>query len=115
MAIMSKKTVEDVNVQGKKVLVRVDFNVPMDKDSGMITDDKRIRGALPTIQYLLDQQAKVILVSHLGRPKNGPEDKFSMKPVAERLTELLDQPVSLPKMLLARTQRPKLVTKDAEV
>ncbi|NLL65767.1 MAG: triose-phosphate isomerase [Clostridiaceae bacterium] len=113
---MSKKTVEDVNVQGKKVLVRVDFNVPMDKDSGMITDDKRIRGALPTIQYLLDQQAKVILVSHLGRPKNGPEDKFSMKPVAERLTELLDQPVILAQDVIGEDAKTKAAAlKDGEV
>ena len=82
MAMVQKKNVEDLNVAGKKVIVRVDFNVPLDKVTGEITDDKRIKGALPTIKYLVDNNAKVILVSHLGRPKNGPEAKFSMKPAA---------------------------------
>ncbi len=95
MAVMLKKTVEDVDLKGKKVLARVDFNVPFDKETGAISDDKRIRGAVPTVRYLSEQGAKVILVSHLGRPKNGPEAKFSMKPVAERLSELLDRPVTL--------------------
>jgi len=95
MAMMMKKTVEDISVKGKRVIVRVDFNVPLDKKTGAITDDKRIQGALPTIRYLIGQGARVILVSHLGRPKNGPEAKFSMKPVAERLAELLGQPVVL--------------------
>ena len=95
MAMMMKKTVEDIPVKGKRVIVRVDFNVPLDKKTGAITDDKRIQGALPTIRYLTGQGAKVILVSHLGRPKNGPEAKFSLKPVAERLAELLGQPVVL--------------------
>ena len=93
MAMMLKKTVEDIDVKGKRVIVRVDFNVPQDKKTGAITDDKRIQGALPTIQHLCDQGAKVILVSHLGRPKNGPEDKFSMKPVGVRLSELIGRPV----------------------
>ena len=95
MAMMLKKTIEDIDVKGKRIIVRVDFNVPLDKKTGEITDDKRIRGALPTIQYLVGQHAKVILVSHLGRPKNGPEEKFSMKPAAERLAALLGQPVML--------------------
>ncbi|MBR3277811.1 MAG: phosphoglycerate kinase, partial [Lachnospiraceae bacterium] len=83
MAMYDKKSVEDLNVAGKRVIVRVDFNVPLDKETGTkITDDKRIKGALPTIKYLVDNNAKVILVSHLGRPKNGPEAKFSMKPAA---------------------------------
>ena len=86
----NKKTVKDIDVQGKKVLLRCDFNVPQDKATGAITDDKRIRAALPTIQYLLDQGAAVIACSHLGKPKNGPEDKFSLAPVAQRLSELLD-------------------------
>jgi len=93
MAMMLKKTVEDIDVKGKRVIVRVDFNVPQDKKTGAITDDKRIQGALPTIQHLCDQGAKVILVSHLGRPKNGPEEKFSMKPVGTRLSELIGRPV----------------------
>ncbi len=88
---MAKKTVDDIQVQGKRVLVRCDFNVPM-KD-GKITNDKRIVAALPTIQKLVKDGGKVILCSHLGKPKNGPEEKFSLAPVAVRLSELLGQPV----------------------
>ena len=90
--MLNKKTIEDIDVSGKKVIVRVDFNVPLDENKN-ITDDKRIVGALPTINYLISKQAKIILVSHLGRPKNGPEDKFSMKPAAKRLGELIGQEV----------------------
>lgn len=92
MALYNKKTIEDICVSGKRVIVRVDFNVPLNADL-QITDDKRIVGALPTIKYLVDHNAKTILVSHLGRPKNGPEAKFSMKPTAARLSELLGKPV----------------------
>ncbi|MBR5501978.1 MAG: phosphoglycerate kinase, partial [Oscillospiraceae bacterium] len=81
MAKFNKKTVEDLAVAGKRVLVRCDFNVPM-KD-GVITDDNRIVGALPTIKYLMENGAKVILCSHFGKPKNGPEEKFSLAPVAK--------------------------------
>ena len=88
---MAKMTVEDIKVTGKKVLVRCDFNVPM-KD-GKITNDKRIVAALPTIKKLIADGGKVILCSHLGKPKNGPEAKFSLAPVAERLSEHLGQPV----------------------
>ncbi|HHX41324.1 MAG TPA: phosphoglycerate kinase [Armatimonadetes bacterium] len=88
---MNKKTVRDVDVAGKRVLVRVDFNVPQD-ESGQITDDTRIRAALPTIQYLVDHGARTILVSHLGRPK-GADDKLRLDPVAARLQELLGRPV----------------------
>ena len=91
----NKKTVKDVDVAGKKVLLRCDFNVPQDKATGAITDDKRIRAALPTIQYLLDQGAAVIACSHLGKPKDGPEEKFSLKPVAVRLSELLGKDVAM--------------------
>ncbi len=91
----NKKTVKDVDVAGKKVLLRCDFNVPQDKATGAITDDKRIRAALPTIQYLLDQGAAVIACSHLGKPKDGPEEKFSLKPVAVRLGELLGKEVAM--------------------
>ena len=88
---MAKMTVEDIKVSGKKVLVRCDFNVPM-KD-GKITNDKRIVAALPTIKKLIADGGKVILCSHLGKPKNGPEAKFSLAPVAERLSEHLGQTV----------------------
>ena len=86
----NKKTVKDVDVKGKKVLLRCDFNVPMAKDgSGVITDDKRIRAALPTIQYLLEQGAAVIACSHMGKPKGEVKPELSLKPVAQRLGELL--------------------------
>ena len=88
-----KKTVKDIDVAGKKVLLRCDFNVPQDKTTGAITDDKRIVAALPTIKYLLEQNAAVIACSHLGKPKEGPDPKFSLAPVAKRLSELLGKPV----------------------
>ena len=87
-----KKTIEDIDVQGKKVLVRVDFNVPLN-ENGEITDETRIRAALPTIQYLLDHGAKVILMSHLGRPKGEVKPEFSLAPVAKRLSEILNTKV----------------------
>ena len=93
---INKKTVEDIEVKGKKVIVRVDFNVPQDED-GNITDDKRIVAALPTIRFLIEHGAKTILVSHLGRPKEGFEEKWSMKPAAVRLSELLGKEVVLAK------------------
>jgi len=92
---MNKKSVEDIVVKGKKVLVRVDFNVPFDENLN-ITDDTRIKAVLPTIEYLLTNRAKLILVSHLGRPKGvGFEVKFSLAPVAARLEELLGKKVTL--------------------
>lgn len=90
--MFNKKLITDVDVQGKRVLVRVDFNVPI-KD-GKVSDDTRIQAALPTINYLLDHGAACILCSHLGRPKEGPEPKYSMRPTAEHLAGLLGKPVS---------------------
>ncbi len=93
---MNKKTIEDVDVNGKRVLVRVDFNVPMDEDKN-ITDENRILGALPTIQYLLKHGAKVVLCSHMGRPKGEFNMKYSLAPVAKRLGELLGMEVKMAK------------------
>ena len=93
MNALNKKTIEDIDVKGKRVLVRCDFNVPL-KD-GVITDDKRIRESLPTIKYLAEHGAKVILCSHLGRPKGEFKPEFSMAPVAKRLSELLGKDVAL--------------------
>lgn len=89
---MPKKTVEDIDVAGKRVLLRVDFNVPMDKD-GVIGDDTRIRACLPTINYLTDNHARVIICSHLGRPGGKIVEELRLAPVAKRLSELLDKPV----------------------
>ncbi len=89
---MNKKTIRDIDVAGKRVLVRVDFNVPLDAQ-GHITDDTRIKAALPTLQYLLDHGAALILMSHLGRPDGKVVEKMRMAPVAQRLSELLHRPV----------------------
>lgn len=91
MSLLNKKTVDDINFGGKRVLVRCDFNVPLKE--GVITNDNRIVAALPTIKKLIADGAKVILCSHLGKPKNGPEEKFSLAPVAKRLSELLGKDV----------------------
>lgn len=91
---MLKKNVSHLNVSGKRVLIRVDFNVPVDS-SGHITDDRRIVAALPTIKSVLDRGGVAVLMSHLGRPKAGPEPKYSLKPIAKRLQELLGKPVQM--------------------
>lgn len=92
--MLNKKSVRDIDVAGKKVFIRVDYNVPMDKD-GNITEDTRIRATLPTLKYLLSQNAAVIIASHLGRPKGEVVPAFSLAPVAKRLAELLGQEVAL--------------------
>ena len=89
-----KKTIGDIDVQGKRILLRVDFNVPLDPDSGGVVDDTRIRAALPTIEYLREREARLILCSHLGRPK-GVDDSLRLAPVARRLSELLGSPVKM--------------------
>ena len=102
-----KKTIADVQVEGKKVLVRCDFNVPLDKATGAITDDKRIRAAIPTIKYLLDHHAAVILCSHLGKPKGEWKESLSLAPVAKRLEELLGQPVIFAKDIVGEDAKAK--------
>jgi len=90
---MNKKTVKDINLKGKRVLMRVDFNVPM--EGGKVSDDKRIKASLPTIKYILDQGASLVLMSHLGRPKGGPDPEFSLKAAAEVLAGHLGIPVQM--------------------
>ena len=90
---MNKKTVKDIDIKGKRVLMRVDFNVPM--ADGKVTDDKRIKASLPTIQYVLEQGASLVLMSHLGRPKGGPDPEFSLKAASEVLAGLLGRPVKM--------------------
>ena len=99
-----KKTFKDIDVTGKRVFVRVDFNVPQD-ENGNITDDTRIRAALPTINYLVKQNAKVILCSHLGRPKGVFNEKYSLAPIAERLSELLGMPVKMAKDVIGESAK----------
>src|SRR5476651_2006668 len=90
---MAKLSIDRLNLQGKRVLMRVDFNVPQDKQTGAITNPQRIVAALPTIQYALDHGASVVLMSHLGRPDGERKAKYSLKPIAEKLEELLARPV----------------------
>src|SRR4051794_38938329 len=92
---MAKKTIASVDVSGKRALIRVDFNVPI--EDGRITDDRRIREALPTIKNVLDRAGSAVLMSHLGRPEGtGFEAEFSLRPAAERLSKLLGKPVAFP-------------------
>ncbi len=112
---MSKKTIRDIDLKGKRVIVRVDFNVPQDKE-GKITDDNRIVGALPTIKYLVDQNAKVVLMSHLGRPKGEFNMKYSLAPAALRLSELLGRPVKMAKDVIGEdADRTVASVKEGEV
>ena len=92
---MNKMTVRDLEVAGKRVLVRVDFNVPVDTKTGAIVDDSRIRAALPTIRYLTERRAKVILISHLGRPKGKVVDSLRLTPIAQRLSQILGRQVGV--------------------
>lgn len=92
---MQKKSIKDIEVKGKRILVRVDFNVPLDRNTGAISDDSRIRASLPTIKYLVDRKAKVILCSHLGRPRGKIDERLRMEPVAKRLSHLIGLPVRM--------------------
>jgi 3-phosphoglycerate kinase len=115
MSMKNKMSISDLDVKGKRVIARVDFNVPLDAE-GNVTDDKRIKGALPTIRYIIDNGGKLILVSHLGRPKNGPESKFSMKPAAKRLSELLGKEVILAKDVIGEDAKSKAAAlKEGEI
>ena len=110
----NKKSVEDIDVAGKRVLCRCDFNVPT-KD-GKITSDKRIVAALPTIEYLIKHGARVILCSHMGKPKNGPDPAFSLQVVADRLSELLGQPVKMASDVVGESAQSLAASlKDGEV
>jgi 3-phosphoglycerate kinase len=113
--LVNKKTIEDIQVAGKRVLVRVDFNVPLDENKN-ITDDTRIRAALPTIQYLVKNKAKVILMSHLGRPKGQMNPKYSLAPVAKRLSELLGQDVIMAQDVIGESAKQAVANmKDGQV
>ncbi|MDD6262567.1 MAG: phosphoglycerate kinase [Clostridiales bacterium] len=115
MMTYNKKSIEDVCVCGKRVLVRCDFNVPQDADKN-ITDDTRIRAALPTIKYLVDKNAKVVLCSHLGRPKGQFNAKYSLAPVAARLSELLGKPVAMASDVIGEDAKAKAAAlKDGDI
>jgi len=112
---MNKKTIKDIDVSGKKVLVRCDFNVPLDQE-GNITDDNRIRGALPTIEYLIEKGAKVILCSHMGRPKGEFNPKYSLKVVAKKLSEYLNKEVKMAEDVIGESAKSICASlKDGEV
>lgn len=115
MSMKNKMTVSDLDVEGKRVIVRVDFNVPLDAE-GNITDDKRIQGALPTIRHIVDNGGKLILVSHLGRPKAGFDAKFSMKPTVKHLSKLLGKEVILAADVIGEDAKAKAaVLKEGEI
>ena len=111
-----KKTIRDIEVKGKRIVARCDFNVPMQE--GVITDDNRIRAALPTVQYLIENGAKVVLMSHLGRPKGEAKMEFTLKPVADRLSELLGKEVkfiSCPEVVNTQVKEAAEALQDGEV
>ncbi|MDP2729620.1 MAG: phosphoglycerate kinase, partial [Dehalococcoidales bacterium] len=113
---MDKLTVRDIEVSDKRVLVRVDFNVPLDEKKGRIADDSRIRAALPTIKYLIDRGARVILCSHLGRPDGKVVDKYRMTVVAQRLSQLLGKQVGVTKDCIgAETEKTVAALKSGDV
>lgn len=115
MSMKNKMAISDLNVKGKRVIVRVDFNVPLDSE-GNITDDKRIVGALPTIRYIIENGGKLILASHLGRPKNGFEDKYSMRPTAVHLSKLLGKDVTLASDVIGEDAKAKAAAlKEGEI
>ena len=103
---MAKKTIQDVSVSGKTVLMRVDFNVPLD-DQRRVTDDRRVRLALPSIRSVIDRGGRLILMSHLGRPKDAPDPKYSVKPAADKLAELLGKPVHFANDVIGEDARAK--------
>lgn len=112
---MNKKTVKDIDLKGKKVFVRCDFNVPMDKEQN-ITDNTRIVAAIPTIKYLLEQNCKIILASHLGRPKGEVKPEFSLKPVAKELSKLLDKEVIMANDVIGEDAKTKAANlKEGEI
>lgn len=115
--MLNKKSIEDLNVTGKKVLVRCDFNVPMN-DKGEITDDRRIRSALPTIEYIINNGGKAIVMSHFGRPKGEPNPKYTLEPIAKRLSELLNKEVIFAKDDMVAGEKAKEIVanmKDSDV
>ncbi|HSI64393.1 MAG TPA: phosphoglycerate kinase [Candidatus Saccharimonadia bacterium] len=115
---MPKKTIRDIDISGKRVLVRVDFNVPLDEKDGamVVTDDTRIKETLPTLKYLIEKGARVILASHLGRPKGKPDPKQSLKPAVEKLSEMLGKPVAFADDCIGEDAKAKaLALKDGDV
>src|ERR1700737_2910917 len=102
---MNKVTINDLDLRGKRVFIRVDFNVPL-KD-GILTDDTRIRETLPTLRLAIQKGGRLVLASHLGRPKGGPDPKFSLAPVAKKLEELLERPVEFAKNCVGWAPEPK--------
>ena len=115
MIIYDKKTIDDIDVKGKRVLLRAEFNVPLDKKTNEITDDRRIRAALPTISALVERGARLIIVSHLGRPK-GFDKALSLKPVAVRLSELLNRDVTIAEDVVGDDAAAKAAAlKDGEI